>query len=122
MAQHVAGTYRGNKKLKSTDTRLPWTEDQIQEYVKCSQDPIYFIKNYVQIVNVDRGLIPFELWPFQEEMIETMVENRFVIAKMPRQVGKCLTKDTYIDIRNKKTGIVERISIGEFHDRCGNKV
>lgn len=84
-------TYLGNRKLKPIDTKIPWTEENIQEYIKCSQDPIYFIKNYVKIVNVDQGLIPFGLWPFQEEMVTTMIENRFVICKMPRQVGKTQT-------------------------------
>lgn len=84
-------SYLGNRKLKPVETAIPWTEDNIQEYIKCSKDPVYFIKNYVKIVNVDRGLIPFELWPFQEEMVTTMIENRFVICKMPRQVGKTQT-------------------------------
>ena len=84
-------SYLGNRKLKPVETAIPWTEDNIQEYIKCSKDPVYFIKTYVKIVNVDRGLIPFELWPFQEEMVTTMIENRFVICKMPRQVGKTQT-------------------------------
>lgn len=83
--------YNGNRKLKPVDVKIPWTEDNIQEYIKCAQDPVYFIKTYVKIVNVDQGLIPFNLWPFQEEMIESMVANRFVICKMPRQVGKTQT-------------------------------
>jgi hypothetical protein len=81
-------SYLGNKKLKPVGTKLPWTEDNIQEYLKCSQDPVYFILTYVKIVNVDKGLIPFGMWPFQIEMVKTMIDNRFVICKMPRQVGK----------------------------------
>lgn len=84
-------SYLGNKKLKPVETKIPWSEDNIQEFLRCSKDPVYFIKNYVKIVNVDRGLIPFQLWPFQEEMVTTMVDNRFVICKMPRQVGKTQT-------------------------------
>lgn len=84
-------TYLGNKNLKAVDVKVPWSEDNINEYIKCSQDHVYFIKNYVKIVNVDKGLVPFELWPFQEEMVNTMVDNRFIICKMPRQVGKTTT-------------------------------
>jgi hypothetical protein len=84
-------TYLGNRKLKPVDVKIPWSQDNIQEYLKCSREPVYFIKNYVKIVNVDRGLIPFQLWPFQEEMVQTMIDNRFFIAKMPRQVGKTQT-------------------------------
>ncbi len=84
-------TYLGNRKLKPVDVKVPWTEENIQEYIKCSQDPVYFTKTYCKIVSVDRGLVPFDLWPFQEEMIVEMVDNRFVICKMPRQVGKTQT-------------------------------
>lgn len=84
-------TYLGNKNLKASDVKVPWEEDNIKEYIKCSQDHVYFIKNYVKIVNVDKGLVPFDLWPFQEEMVNTMVDNRFIICKMPRQVGKTTT-------------------------------
>ena len=84
-------SYLGNKKLKPVETKIPWTEDNVREIKRCMADPVYFIKTYVKIVNVDRGLIPFELWPFQEEMVVTMIQNRFVICKMPRQVGKTQT-------------------------------
>jgi hypothetical protein len=84
-------TYLGNKNLKGSDVKVPWTEDNIKEYLKCAQDHAYFIKTYVKIVNVDKGLVPFELWPFQENMTDVMVDNRFIICKMPRQVGKTTT-------------------------------
>lgn len=83
--------YLGNDRLKRVGVELSYTEEQIKELIKCSEDPVYFIKNYVKIVNVDRGLIPFEMWPFQEDMVRTFHENRFCIAKMPRQVGKTTT-------------------------------
>jgi phage terminase large subunit-like protein len=84
-------TYMGNRNLKRSGVELGWDAEQLREYVKCSEDPVYFIKNYIKIVNIDKGLVPFELWPFQEDMIRTAMDNRFVIAKMPRQVGKTTT-------------------------------
>jgi hypothetical protein len=54
-------------------------------------DPVYFMKNYIKIVNTDKGLIPFELYPFQEKLVNLIRNNRFVIAKMPRQCGKSTT-------------------------------
>lgn len=80
--------YLGNPKLKKVNTPIEFTPEQLQEYIKCSEDCLYFIKKYIKIVNVDRGLIPFELWPFQEKMVERTVGNRFVIYKLSRQVGK----------------------------------
>lgn len=88
--------YLGNANLKRVGVELEYTEEQVAEIIKCSQDPVYFIKNYVKIVNVDHGLVPFEMWPFQEEMVHTFHKNRFSIAKMPRQVGKTTTTAGYM--------------------------
>lgn len=90
------GGYLGNARLKRAGVEMSYTEDQLLEIAKCIEDPIYFIKNYVKIVNVDRGLVPFEMWPFQEQMVTTFHENRFSIAKMPRQVGKTTTAAGYM--------------------------
>jgi hypothetical protein len=59
--------YLGNARLKRVGVELSYTEEQLKEIVKCTEDPVYFIRNYVKIVNVDRGLVPFEMWDFQEE-------------------------------------------------------
>ena len=84
-------SYNGNPKLKRINTPIGFTEEQIQEYLRCARDPIYFIKNYVKIVSVDKGLIPFQLWLFQENMVNTFIDERFSICKLPRQVGKTTT-------------------------------
>jgi hypothetical protein len=88
--------YLGNQRLKKVGVELSYTEEQVAEIIKCTEDPVHFIKNYVKIVNVDRGLVPFDMWPFQEEMVKTFHENRFCIAKMPRQVGKTTTTVGYM--------------------------
>ena len=88
--------YLGNARLKRTGTELSYTQEQVEEIIRCTEDPVYFIKNYVKIVNVDRGLIPFDMWDFQEDMVRTFHENRFTIAKMPRQVGKTTTTVGYM--------------------------
>jgi hypothetical protein len=88
--------YLGNARLKRTGTELSYTEEQVLETARCADDPVYFIKKYVKIVNVDRGLIPFDMWDFQEDMVRTFHENRFTIAKMPRQVGKTTTTVGYM--------------------------
>jgi hypothetical protein len=89
-------SYLGNDNLKAAGIQVKFTEDQVKEYVKCAQDPIYFIKNYIKIVSLDKGLVPFELYDFQEDMVRKVHENRFVIAKLPRQSGKSTTITAYI--------------------------
>ena len=88
--------YLGNAHLKRAGTNLEYTQEQAIEIAKCISDPIYFIKTYVKIVNVDHGLVPFQMWPFQETMVRTFHEERFSICKMPRQVGKTTTAAGYM--------------------------
>ena len=108
--------YLGNTQLKPTGVPIEFTKEEIAEYIKCSEDPIYFIKTYVKIVNVDRGLIPFELYDYEERLVESLITNRFVIGKLPRQSGKCLYTESQIQIRNKKTGEIKNIEIGKFFE------
>lgn len=88
--------YLGNSNLKAAGVQVNFSPEQIEEYVKCSQDPLYFIKNYVKIVSLDEGLVPFEPYDYQERMIRTIHENRFVIGKLPRQTGKSTTIIAYM--------------------------
>jgi Terminase large subunit, T4likevirus-type, N-terminal/Terminase RNaseH-like domain len=87
----MTDTYLGNKNLKRSAIKIEWTKELVLEYKKCSEDQVYFIKKYCKIVNVDRGLVNFELWTFQQEMVTKFENNRFTICKMPRQVGKTTT-------------------------------
>jgi hypothetical protein len=91
-----AGGYNGNSSLKRADVEIEYTRDQLIEITKCIKDPVYFITKYVKIVNVDEGLVPFNMWPFQVEMVKGFHANRFSIAKMPRQVGKTTTAAGYM--------------------------
>ena len=88
--------YLGNSRLKRAGVEISYTEEQLKEIARCIDDPIYFIKTYVKIVNVDHGLVPFSMWDFQQDMVKTFHENRFSIAKMPRQVGKTTTAAGYM--------------------------
>jgi hypothetical protein len=88
--------YLGNERLKRVGIELSYTEEQVAEILKCTEDPVHFIKTYVKIVNVDHGLVPFNMWNFQEDMVRDFHSNRFCIAKMPRQVGKTTTTVGYM--------------------------
>ena len=88
--------FLSNPKLKKQGVTEPFTLQQLAEYDKCSEDPIYFIRKYVKIINVDRGEIPFEMYDFQEQMVRNFVANRFNIVKCPRQVGKSITTVSYL--------------------------
>ena len=88
--------YLGNPNLKKANTRTEFSAKQVQEFIKCKKDPIYFARNYIKIVSLDEGLVHFKMWDFQEELIKNFHENRFNICKMPRQTGKSTTCVAYL--------------------------
>jgi hypothetical protein len=88
--------YLGNPNLKKANTAIEFTQDNIEEYIKCKEDPVYFAKNYVQIVTLDHGLQPFKLYDFQEKLVRNFHEKRFNICKMPRQTGKSTTVVSFL--------------------------
>ncbi len=88
--------YMGNPNVKAAHTNQDYTPQQLQEYKRCMDDPIYFAETYVRIMSVDFGLIPFTLWDFQREMILNFKDERFNICKLPRQVGKSTTSVAFI--------------------------
>ena len=88
--------YLGNPNLKKANTQIQFTEEQIIEFLKCKEDPVYFARNYIKIVSLDHGLVPFEMYPFQEKLIHNFHKNRFNICKMPRQTGKSTTCVSYL--------------------------
>jgi hypothetical protein len=83
--------YLGNPNLKKANTPHEFTKEQISEFIKCKQDPVYFAENYVKIVSLDEGLVPFDMYKFQKKLIRNFHNNRFNICKMPRQTGKSTT-------------------------------
>jgi len=88
--------YLGNPNLKKANVATNFTPEEVQEYIKCSEDPVYFIRTYIKIVSLDRGLIPFEMYDFQVDMTKKFHDNRFNIAKLPRQSGKSTIVTSYL--------------------------
>jgi len=88
--------YLGNPNLKKAGTELQFTKEQVEEWIKCKNDPLYFALNYIQIINLDEGLVPFDMYDFQKEILMDFHENRFNIAKLPRQTGKSTTVVAYL--------------------------
>lgn len=88
--------YLGNQNLKQATETVEFTKENIAEYAKCMKDPVYFIRNYVKIISLDEGLIPFRLFEFQERFVLALHENRRIIGMFPRQHGKTATVAAYL--------------------------
>ena len=91
-----ADIYLGNPNLKKANTAIEFTQENIEEYIKCKEDPVYFARNYVKIVTLDAGLQPFKMYDFQERLVRNFHEKRFNICKMPRQTGKSTTVVSFL--------------------------
>ena len=92
----MSEVYLGNPNLKKANTQIEFTEEQVREFIKCKDDPVYFTRNYIKIVSLDEGLTQFNPYHFQEKLIHNFHENRFNICKMPRQTGKSTTVVSYL--------------------------
>ncbi len=91
-----AEIYLGNPNLKKANVAYDFSQDDVKEFVKCSTNPVYFIREYIRIVSLDEGIIPFTMYDFQEDMVERFHEHRFNIAKLPRQSGKSTIVTAYL--------------------------
>ena len=92
----VSDVYLGNPNLKKAGTEIQFTKKQVEEWIRCKEDPLYFALNYIQIISLDEGLVPFSMYDFQKEIMRDFHENRFNIAKLPRQTGKSTTVVAYL--------------------------
>lgn len=88
--------YLGNVNLKAAGVPLHFTKDQVDEYIKCATDYIYFIETYCKIVTLDHGLQPFNLYDCQKHKLNIIHNNRKVILMEGRQQGKTTTSAAYI--------------------------
>ena len=96
MAQQRNETYLGNPNVKRDGVDEQWTKEKIDEYRKCMQDPAYFARTYIKIIHLDRGLVPFNLYEYQEKMFDHFKNNRFSVVLACRQSGKSISSVAYI--------------------------
>ena len=89
-------SYLGNPNVKKDGVQQQWTEQQVKEYAKCLNDPAYFARTYVKIISLDKGLVNFDLYPYQEKMFEHFNDNRFTIVLACRQSGKSISSVVYL--------------------------
>ena len=89
-------TYLGNPNVKRDGIVQEWTEDLVKEYARCMSDPVHFAENYCKVISLDKGLVPFKLYPYQKDMFEVFNEHRFNIVLACRQSGKSISACAYL--------------------------
>lgn len=88
--------YNGNPLVKRDGVEQTFTKDELTEYIRCMNDPAYFARKYVKVINLDLGLVPFDLYPYQDTMFSHFNENRFSIVLACRQSGKSISSVVYL--------------------------
>lgn len=92
----ITDHYNGNVNVKRDGVDQTYTKHELSEYIKCSKDPAYFARNYIKIISLDEGLVPFNLYPYQEKMFDHFNANRFNIVLACRQSGKSISSVAYL--------------------------
>lgn len=92
----TAAHYLGNPNVKRDGVQEEWTQKKLLEYKRCMEDPSYFARTYVKIISLDKGLVPFDLYDYQQEMFDHFNDNRFSIVLACRQSGKSISSVAYL--------------------------
>ena len=88
--------YLGNPSVKRDGVVSDFSKEEIVEYKKCMDDPAYFARKYIKIISLDEGLVPFDLYEYQEKMFKHFNDNRFSIVLACRQSGKSISSVVYL--------------------------
>lgn len=96
MSIQTTESYLGNPNVKRDGVQHQFTQHELEEYVKCMHDPAYFAKKYLKVIHLDKGLVPFDLYPYQERMFSHFNSNRFSIVLACRQSGKSISSVAYL--------------------------
>ena len=84
-------THIYNPNLKKVNTPVEFTKENIIEFQKCEEDPIYFMKNYMKIVSLDEGLVPFKMYDFQKHIVRQYMTTDLQFANyLDNQVSQQL--------------------------------
>ena len=92
----LSQSYLGNPNVKRDGVQQAWTPDLLKEYKKCMTDAVYFARNYVKVIALDKGLVNFDLYPYQEQMFKHFEEHRFNVVLACRQSGKSISACAYL--------------------------
>lgn len=123
--------YQGNSLLRSSSEKITYTKKQLREWVRCKEDIFYFAEHYFTVVEIDTGKHLIKLREYQKRMLKGMLTppvvpehkvpiKQHAICLSSRQVGKCCSHNTRVKIRNKKTGKIEEVSMGNFYENMKN--
>ena len=96
MSIQTNDSYLGNPNVKRDGVEHRFTAEEFEEYKRCMVDPKYFARKYLKVIHLDKGLVDFDLYPYQEKMFDHFNDNRFSIVLACRQSGKSISSVAYL--------------------------
>ena len=108
----LSAFHEGKIHTKAADIVFEYTREEMEELARCASDVVYFGNNYCHSMT-DEGVRKIKLRTYQEEMLDSFQDNRFVIMLASRQIGKCHLYDTKITLKDKD-GKVKKVSVGNL--------
>tara|TARA_R110000868_G_scaffold375665_1_gene640290 strand:- start:31968 stop:33560 length:1593 start_codon:yes stop_codon:yes gene_type:complete len=96
MSIQTNDSYLGNPRVKRDGVQHNFNVFELEEYKRCMVNPTYFARKYVKVIHLDRGLVDFDLYPYQEKMFEHFNDARFSIVLACRQSGKSISSIAYL--------------------------
>ena len=116
--------YEYNTKLLKGDLVFERTDDEIQEWLKCKNDIIYFVEKYCQLMTPE-GIKHVKLREYQKNYLRHLEKHRLSIYLACRQCGKTTTSAVfmlhYILFNTDKNALVlgnKRKTAGEILDKA----
>ena len=82
--------------IKKPYQREKFTKTELEELVRCTQDPRHFLLEHCYIQHPTRGRMKFNLYDYQERLVDVYHNHRFSIAMLPRQTGKSTCAAGYL--------------------------
>jgi len=92
--------FQGNDNLRKKGEKIDYSQDMINEIIKCSQDIIYFAETYFYIIHPDRGKEKITLYDWQKKILKAYVETpegkKHCVVKIARQSGKTTVSTIFL--------------------------
>lgn len=100
-----------NDFVKKPNASSSYTPEQLYDIDMCEQDPFYFIDKFMKVQHPTKGSVPLKLFPFQERIVDAFHKYPKVVALTARQMGKCVTGDTIVNVDGQPTEIQSLVTL-----------
>jgi hypothetical protein len=107
--------FNGKPGVRRRGIKFAMTPDELDEYIKCKLSIYYFAENYCKIKLEDGTVGQMKLRDYQKDILRLYTENRYSILMASRQVGKCFSYDTVLNIKDEITNKIYKICIGKLY-------